>query len=435
MKNLKAINFFWVLGSVLLFIVFFFFLKETFFFHDEWTYIYQAINSPWTFIFSLHNGHFMPLFKVIYFLEYKTFGLYYVPYQFILLIFHFFNAFFLAKIVFIITKSKLLQKLSFLLFIFSSMYWEVLFASATLPTVLCLLFISLSIYSYLVYEKEKQRRYLFLSGLFSLLSSYSWGAGLFFPFTLLIVTLLKSVKKNLLPELVNFAGFGFISISVYLLLSKGSSISSFDAKKVIIFFFEAIKWIIISFYTSSPGFIKYFVLVFIALFLIILSVMKNKSYRKECFREIIKIRSWLIFFALNFVYVYILSAIFRYAIDMELAKSSRYTYIPLFFLILMNMLILSVILPFISKKIKLILIGYFIVMTISNINFFLIYYKNWMQTISGPNKIIFDKIITVNSKRQLDEITFPSTFHSFFSAENIYFIYQKTSKQTPSLSD
>lgn len=422
----KLLPLLYLFSTLFIFIGLFLLLKNTFFFHDEWTFLYKIITSPIKFLFEPHNGHFMPLFNAIYFLEYKFFGLNYPLYQFVLLIFHFVNAYILYSIVCYLTKNQNLGILSFFLFIVNSVYWETLFASATLNTVLCLLLIGASITLYLKYQKRKKQRYLLFSGLCSLLSSYAWGAGLFFPLLFLMIVFTKKMfrEKIKIKEFLVYSIASVISIGGYLVFAKPLVRTAFNFKKITVFTLTAIKWIILSFYTTSPGKLKLFAIVVVFLFLVVYSVFKNKRTRKECFRIILKNKYMLFFSLTNFIYIYILSAISRYQIDMELAKSSRYTYLPLFFLIIINMIFLNSLIPLLPKRCKLLLFGYFIFLLVNHVYFFRIYYRNWTETISGPNKRIFRQITQAASRKELEKIKFPSTFHSFFKAEDIYFIYQ-----------
>lgn len=448
---------------ILFFIGLFLLLKETFFFHDEWTFIYKILTSPLDFILEPHNGHFWPLFALIYLLEYRLFGLNYPLYQFVLLVFHFSNAYLLYLIICRLTKNQNLGILAFLLFIVNAIYWEVIFASATLPTVLCLFFIALALFNYLKYLDLKSQKYLFFSGLFSLLSSYTWGAGLFFPLLFLGAIFFKKLLREKIrsKEVLVYSLASFISVGSYFLLAGPSSGVVFDFGKVFIFTMTAIKWIIVSFYTSSPGMLTLFGLISAFLSLVFYSVLKNdalpvnggaeflgrvarlflpasgppirrvihrgenKKKKRKFFIHLAKNKLILFFALASFVYLYFLSAVFRYRIDMELARSSRYTYLPLFFLIIINVVILDGLFPSLSKRIKFLFLAYFLFLMVANIYFFRIYYQSWTKTISGPNKEIFHRI-TQASKEELEIMVYPSTFHSFLTPKQMYFIYQES---------
>lgn len=427
MKNQKVINFFWIAGSLILFIRFFILLKEMFFFHDEWTFLYKSITDPVNFLFSSHNGHFIPLFNLIYLICYRLFRLNYVPYQFILLAFHFINAYLLYLIIFLFTKRKILGVISFFLFLITPMYWEVLFSFSTMPTILCLTFMELAIYFLIKYRQQKKTKCLLLSAIFSFFSSISWGAGVFFPFLLLILVLENVCNKRAkLLGIMIYLFFGLSSSLIYFLFTKPSSGLTLDFEKVLKFTLTATRWGIVSFYTSSPGLLKIFMLVVLFFLISGFIALKGEINRKKILRGLLEYKFVLFFLIVCFVYIYVLSAVSRYQIDMELAKSSRYTYVPLFFFLSINMLVFNVFASFFSKIIKSLFFVYFLFLVISGTYFFNIYYRNWTETISNPNKKIFMRIIQSKSERERKEIKIPTTFHDFYGPEKIFQIYRRT---------
>jgi hypothetical protein len=401
-------------------------LKDAFFFHDEWTWLRQIIISPRDFLFEPFNQHFTPLFNLLYLGIYRLFGLYYPAYQLILMFFHFVNGYILYLIVGRLTKNRGLGVLSFFLFMVNSVYWEVLFSSATLNTVFCLLLIALSILFYLQYQKEQERKYLLFSSLFSLLSGYARGEGLFLPLLFLMTVSIKKISRERIKieEFLAYLVASAISIGSYLMFAGIPPTSGVDFKKVIVFALTGMKWMILSFYTASPGWLTLFVIIATFFFFVFYAVFKNKKTRKKCFKLISKNKYMLCFSSASFIYIYVLLAISRYQIDMNLAKSSRYTYIPLFFLVIINTVFLQALLPYFSRLAKLVLISYFVLLSVNHLYFFRIYYRGWVERISGPNKRIFKEITQVNSEKELEKINLPSTFHSFFQAKEIYFIYQ-----------
>jgi len=200
MKKPVLLKTWWVI-VIFCFLVELILLRRTFFFHDEWTFIHQILLSPISFILTPHNGHFWPLFAGIYFLMYRLFSLNYWPYETVLLVVHFANVYLLYLIIGLLSKNKFVAFCFSLIFLISSIYWEVIFSASTLPTVLCLFFINLGIYLYLICEKRKQNKYLYLSGISFLTSGLSWGAGLFFPLIFLLLLMAKIVsKKKIKPK-------------------------------------------------------------------------------------------------------------------------------------------------------------------------------------------------------------------------------------------
>lgn len=147
------------------------------------------------------------------------------------------------------------------------------------------------------------------------------------------------------------------------------------------------------------------------------------------FRAIGKNKLWLLFSVMHIIYIYFLTAVARYRMDMALAKSSRYTYSTLFFLILINALVLDALFPLLSRKVKTLFFAYAVLLTIGHLYFFRLYYRNWTETISGPNRKVFERITKASSTEELKLITFPSTFHPLYTAKEIYLIYEKTSRK------
>lgn len=403
-------------------------LRKTFFFHDEWTFIHQILLSPTSFILTPHNGHFWPLFAGIYFLMYRFFGLNYWPYQFVLLIVHFANIYFLYSIIGLLSKNKFVAFCFSLIFLVSSTYWEVLFSASTLPTVLCLFFINLGIYFYLIYEKRQQNKHLYFSGVSLLLSSFSWGAGLFFPLIFILFLITKAIgQKKIQPrELIIYLLIQAISILVYIYFSGKTATGAFDLNKVILFTAAGIKWLTVSFYTSSPGFTKIFFIIAVLFGLLLyqsLRTRKNRMTFRSCLSANIP---WLIFTVSGVFYFYFISALSRSQIDMRLALSSRYTYLPLYFLVIFNSLVVGCWLSGASLRMKKLLFVYFLGLFFANIYFFRIYYRSWTETISIPNKKLFLQIAHTSSKEERAKISIPSTFHDFYKPEDIYFIHLRS---------
>jgi hypothetical protein len=399
-------------------------LSQLFFFHDEWTFIYKIISSPKEFIFSPHNGHFMPLFNISYFLAFKTFGLNYSGYEITLLFFHFLNAYLLFQAVNRLFKKEVLAVASALIFLFSAVYWEVLFSFSTFPTVLSLTLTGWSLLSFLKWREGKNSKDLYFSASLSFLACLAWGAGLLYPLTFVAAFFGQRLfgRKIVLKEGLSFLAAQLLSLFVYRMFAGGFSAGAFDFKKVLLFWATAVKWLALSFYTSSPGLNKIF-LVILIFFLVLmgLPLRKDKS-RKEIFKRL-KAQTFILFFSLvNFAGIYLISAFSRYRIDMALSQSSRYTYVPLFFFILANAAALDSFLPYFSKNVKRLLFFYFLLLLGGNVYFFKIYYQGWLRTISQPNEKIFWQIARTTSKKEREKIFIPTTFHDFYRPEEIYFI-------------
>lgn len=406
--------------------VLFLLLKKTFFFHDEWTFIHQIIISPINFILEPHNGHFWPFFASLYLVAYRLFGLNYWPYQLLLLVFHLGNVFLLFKIVGCLTKNKFIPFFASLFFLFSSIYWEVLFSASTLPTVLSLFFIALGIYLYLAYQKSESKQQFFFSGLAFLVSGWSWGGGLLFPLLFILSILVNVIfkKKVRYLETAVYLLVQIFLISVYVSVSSGVTGSGFsDIGRILLFMAIGIKWLLVGFYTSSPGFLKIFALLIVFLAFLIYGVLRNQQKRKLFFSSLFSNWTWIILSVLAILYFYFISAYSRSQVDMRLATSSRYTYLPLYFLVIFNALIFDSLQKVTPALVKKLIIVYLIVLALANVYFFRIFYRSWMETISKPNERLFMQIVKAASKEERAEITIPNTFHDFYSPEDIYFIY------------
>jgi len=327
-----------------------------------------------------------------------------------------------------LSKNKFVAFCFSLVFLVSSVYWEVLFSASTLPTVLCLFFINFGIYLYMIYKKRKQRKYLYLSGVSFLTSGFSWGAGLFFPsiFILLLIAKIASRKKIRSKELLVYLLVQGILFLIYIYFSGKGAVGTFDLNKVILFTVSGIKWLTISFYTSSPGFTKiFFVIVVLFSFLLYQSLRDKRNW--TTFRSDLSADVPCLIFALSGVfYFYFISALSRSQIDMRLAFSSRYTYLPLYFLVVFNSLVVDCWLSVASLRTKKILFTYFLLIFFANIYFFRIYYRSWTETISIPNKKLFWQIANTASEKERAKIIVPSTFHDFYKPEDIYFIFSRS---------
>lgn len=410
----KEFPFFARLLALLIFIGQFLLLRKTFFFHDEWTLLHRLITAPAKFIFTPLNEHFLPLFNLFYLIQYRLFGLNYPFYQFILLLFHFANAYLLFLIIRRLTKNRNLGVLAFFLFIINSLYWEVIFAAITQAIVFCLFFTGLALLFYL-------KKNFALSAFFSLLSIYCWGINLFLPSLFLILLVLRRpVKpKEALPYLFTQA----ISLATYFSFSQLPA-TEFNFQDAFAFTLAAVKAMILGFYTASPGRMTYF-LVFATFFAFFLFSTLRKS-KKKIKKNILPHLPFLVFSLATFLYIFLLLGFSRAPMGLELAASSRYTYLPLFFLIIINLLLFDALLPFFSKKNKFFLILYLFFFFTNHLYFFKIYYRNWLETIVRPNQKIYQEIINTPSTEELPPGKLPPNFHSLFSAQEIYEIYQKS---------
>lgn len=426
----QQIKILWLIYSAILFFILFFLLKKTFFFHDEWVFLNRLIKSPVDFIFTQHNGHFMPVFNLIYFIEYSFFKLNYQFYQLFVLIFHFANAYLLYVIVAKVTKNKYFGLLSFFIFITSSMYWEILFSASTFQIVLFMFFVGLSIVYYINFIERKELKYLTFSSIFTLISIFTWGGGFIYPFSFLLIYIFKKILKEKvsIQELIFSLTNIIISILTFFIFVKQAS-GSINIKQVVSFMLDSIRWLVVSFYTTSPGLLKIFVLI-TALFIILFrKVFFVKTIRDQFLFKIKESRSIFFFSLANLLLIYLLISFSRYSFGSELARSSRYTYVPLFFLIIVNLIILNGIYSLLGKNTKIFLAGYLMLLFLGNVYFFKIYYTSWINTISIPHLKTYSLIINSKSSDELDNIELPGNFTRFLEPKDIYFVYKQSIKE------
>jgi len=95
------------------------------FFGDSWDVLYFFLIDPRS-IFQPHNEHFIPLFKILYFAQYKLFGAHHLDYMLVLYLLHSLAAVFVYRIGRQIQLPYWSSIAAALLFSFSSVPWEVL---------------------------------------------------------------------------------------------------------------------------------------------------------------------------------------------------------------------------------------------------------------------------------------------------------------------
>jgi hypothetical protein len=96
-----------------------------FFFGDSWDVLYFLLVDRRS-IFQPHNEHFIPLFNILYFAQYKLFGAHHLGYMLVLYLLHALAAVFVYRIGRQIQLPYWSSIVAALLFAFSSVSWEVL---------------------------------------------------------------------------------------------------------------------------------------------------------------------------------------------------------------------------------------------------------------------------------------------------------------------
>ncbi len=130
---LIAISLFWL-----------FLAKDNYFHWDEWVFFMNFNNSPLLVFTSSYGEHFIPLNFLNHYLLFKIFGLDYLPYQIMPILFHVLNCFLLYKITLKETGNKMLAILALVLFGVSNVYNEDLIWSQGISNVASATFVSLS---------------------------------------------------------------------------------------------------------------------------------------------------------------------------------------------------------------------------------------------------------------------------------------------------
>jgi hypothetical protein len=95
------------------------------FFGDSWDVLYFFLLDPRS-IFQPHNEHFIPLFKILYFAQYKLFGAHHLDYMLVLYLLHSLCAVFVYRIGRAMRLSYWSAIAAALIFSFNSVFWEVM---------------------------------------------------------------------------------------------------------------------------------------------------------------------------------------------------------------------------------------------------------------------------------------------------------------------
>jgi hypothetical protein len=95
------------------------------FFGDSWDVLYLLLVDPRT-IWQPHNEHFIPLFKIFYFLQYRLFGAHHLGYMLVLYLLHSLCAVFVYRIGRAMPLSYWSSIAAALIFSFNSVFWEVM---------------------------------------------------------------------------------------------------------------------------------------------------------------------------------------------------------------------------------------------------------------------------------------------------------------------
>jgi hypothetical protein len=143
-----------------------------FFFGDSWDVLYLFLIDPRT-IWQPHNEHFVPIFKLFYFLQYKLFGANHLGYMLVLYVLHSLAAVLVYRIGRQIQLSYWSSIAATLIFSFSSVAWEVMGWSFEQSFALAVVFLLASLDTFL--RGAPSKRALVRAALLSLVGYWAGG--------------------------------------------------------------------------------------------------------------------------------------------------------------------------------------------------------------------------------------------------------------------
>lgn len=202
------------------------------FFYDDWGFIetFQQNKATFGYFFAPHNEHFMPMFKGIFFVMFKIFGLNIVPYMWFLILMHIINVcLFYALCKKIFPHAKWLPIILAVLVLSNSAYYEVVHWFTLLCTALSFMFLQISLLYLHLYVEQGEKKLLIISAIssFFIPMNFSLGIiGIAFIFLYYFCIIKKEFKikeiKGYLFRLWPYLLAWFSYLSVYLLFSYAS---------------------------------------------------------------------------------------------------------------------------------------------------------------------------------------------------------------------
>ncbi len=231
-------------------------LPLTFFQQDEWAifgnYLYwDKAALSWferLFIFEQYT-HLIPLANLFSYLQFKYFGLNFVPYGIVSILLHSLNAFLVYYLASIITKNRLIGFLAGLFFLTNSIsHQAITWVATTSGTAGSVFFSLLAIIFFIKYLILKSRFiYIFLSVSFLLVSALFKETSLFlfllFPIIWFILRKRKTIREFFIIFLPLFiTGFFYVIVRLYFLITGGGNSvqDSLSQPSLIVFIFRAL---------------------------------------------------------------------------------------------------------------------------------------------------------------------------------------------------
>lgn len=315
-----------------LFCFYFFLLRDrVWFFNDDLDSLIQLTRSSLNSIILTQSEHFIPIPKLLFYAIFRFWGLNFTPKFIISILLHILNLFVLYKIVSKLTKNNFSSLIALILTSINVNFYEVI-PWGTFDIMLCLLFMLLSYYFWLVNREKNEFKYFSLSIISSFLAVFSNGMGIVYPLVLFAFSIFDPKKKNIkYPYL--FTGLGALII-YYLFSLKNVSVNIINIGKVIQFLYIALVdgLLLRFFYPLYPT--RFAKLNAIALPLLLITILfalaylffQNSKKREKLFLSLTLI--------VNFIVTYFLISLRRAGISPWEGLAERYHYIPLFFFVI-----------------------------------------------------------------------------------------------------
>lgn len=206
------------------------------FFYDDLDFIqtFQQNQATLGYFFAPHNEHFMPMFKGIFFIMFKIFGLNIVPYMWLLILVHIINvSLFYAICKKIFPHAKWLPMILAVLVLANSTYYEVIHWFILLCTALSFMFLQISLLCLHLYIEKEEKKLLIVSVIssFFIPMNFSLGIiGIFFIFLYYFCIINKGFRireiKDYFKLLWPYVVAWFLYLIIYLLFSHNSTFVS-----------------------------------------------------------------------------------------------------------------------------------------------------------------------------------------------------------------
>ena len=328
-----------ILLSLIFLFYFLLFKERLWFFHDSIEILLNSTNFSLNYLLLPHGEHFIPLTKLVFFVQFSLFGINFTPYFVLSIFLHLANLYLLWLIVIEITKKHFFAYMAVILFAVNVTFFEIIlwFVSQNL---LCHFFISLAFLFWLKLRKKRNINFLLIAGLSSVGAAFSFGFGLLYPFVLAILSSIdkKTNRKNALF----FSILGLVSVLIYLFFAgqnlyviNKTPLTFQSIPDIIEFLYIGLVdgLVFRFFYALFPtrflafnNILKPFLLIAATVFLLLIFILPSRKSKEKLIINIALI--------INIIYPYFMASLRRATISPGEAMAERYAYNPLFFLII-----------------------------------------------------------------------------------------------------